>query len=110
MTAILQSPTTTVNDLHSFDIASLRPGQVLTLACEGGSQWHISLTDISRRHGDTIAGVMVMTNSPNRGHRVTRPPGDTTIGRYVSVGKSLTIGYGNTEAVQKYSVSKHSAD
>lgn len=105
MTAILQSPHHPSIDANKFDIASLRPGQILTLECENGNKWWISLTDESIRTGDTLRGVMVMTNSANRGFRTGRPPHEMSIGRYAAAGKTLRIGFGHTETIVSYSVS-----
>jgi hypothetical protein len=104
MTATLQTTSSSV-DPNVFDISTLRPGQILTLECDKGYRWFISLTDEFRRHGDTIHGVMVMTNSPSRGSRTGRPPGEMAIGRHAQIGKGLRIGYGRTEIVLNYSVS-----
>ena len=49
MTATLQ-PTQGPSTETKFDIATLCLGQVLTLECEGGNKWFISLTDESHQH------------------------------------------------------------
>ncbi len=105
MTATLQS-THAPSIGTKFDIATLCVGQVLTLECEGGNKWFISLTDESHRHSHDISGVMVMTNSPNRGYRAARPPGEITIGRFVIINERLRINFNYTEKVLSFSVSK----
>lgn len=105
MTAILQSPHHPSIDANKFDIATLRPGQILTLTCDKGNLWWIGLTDETTRHGNTLRGVMVMTNSSSRGFRTGRPPREMSIGRYVTIRQGLEVGYGQTEAVLSYSVS-----
>ena len=105
MTVTLQSTARSLSNVNKFDIASLHPGQILTLECDKGNLWWISLTDETTRHGNTLRGVMVMTNSSSRGFRTGRPPREMSIGRYVARKEELRVGFGHTETVLDYSVS-----
>lgn len=104
MAIALQTSISTTSRYESFDLASLSIGQILELQCDHNIRWHISLLTTSTCRSELIKGVMIMTNSPNRGIRIACSPYEMTVGRQVQAGNQLAIGYGHTEVIRSFRV------
>jgi hypothetical protein len=108
MATTLQTSISTTSQYESFDLAGLRIGQILELQCGHNIHWYIGLMATSTCRTEAIKGVMIMTNSPNRGIRIACSPYEMTTGRRVQIGNQLAIGYGHTEVIRSFRVIEQS--